>query len=119
MSVIIFVLINMSEQEASEYEYVTQRRPYNRRRAEYVDNLPEDVIPVDDYNGYQFNKYWFDVQKKRLIMRTCNNRYKIMKPTHANGTYLVVLFDVDKKPHSTSYKKLYRLMTQNIMPKRN
>ena len=80
------------------------KRVYNRREAEYIDELPENVIPINSYFAItldrlvEFNRYWYDSINSRIIMKPKRgNKFKIVKPM--NNKYhdcdFVYLFDID------------------------
>ena len=62
----------------------------NKQKPIYVDKLnSEDVIELTEYNGYQYNRYYFDVKDEKLYLFT-RNKYKLIKPFNndaAMGVY--------------------------------
>jgi len=95
----------------NQYEYATTRKQYARRKAEFISELPDNCFDIEEYNGFQLNRYYWDPENKRLIMKT-RGKYKIVNPTKTNGLYTVVLCDINNQPHTTSYKKLYHELIQ-------
>jgi len=89
------------------YEYKAERKQYMRQKSEFIDQLPnENIFTIDGYKEFDLDRYWWDSQAKRLIMKT-RGRYKYVNPTKTNGLYIVVLIDSNGKSHTCSYKKLY------------
>ena len=78
----------------------------NKQKAEYVDKLnSENVIELTEYNGYHYNRYYFDVKEEKLYLFT-RNKYKLIKPFNNGLMDLVSLIDVSYKNHACSYNKL-------------
>ena len=76
--------------------------------AEYVDKHNcENVIELTEYNGYQYNRYYFDVKDEKLYLFT-RNKYKLIKPFNNGLMNIVSLIDVSYKNHACSYNKLIR-----------
>ena len=79
-----------------------------RQKAEYVDKLiSENIIELEKYNGYEFNRYYFDTKEEKLYLYT-RNKYKLIKPFNNGFINLVSLIDVHGKSHLCSYNKLIR-----------
>ena len=80
----------------------------NRQKNEYVDKLnSENVIELTEYNGYEYNRYFFDVKEEKLYLFT-RNKYKLIKPFNNGLMDIVSLIDVSYKQHACSYNKLIR-----------
>ena len=78
----------------------------NKRKPIYVDKLnSENVIELTEYNGYKYNRYYFDVKEEKLYLFT-RNKYKLIKPFNNGLMDLVSLKDVSYKNHACSYNKL-------------
>jgi len=92
------------------FEYIPERKQYNRHKQEFIDRLPDNVYEIQEYQGYRLDRYYWDIDNKKLIIYT-RNRYKIVNPTKNGNLYVVVLNDVDGKNHSCSYKKLYQILS--------
>ena len=81
----------------------------NGRDVNYVQNLPDDVIVVNQYRNYHFNGYYFanDVFYKN----TGNGNYRIV-PWHYNqstNNYSVMLTDENTIQRCISRRVFYRL----------
>ena len=78
----------------------------NKQKPIYVDKLNlEDVIELTEYNGYQYNIYYFDVKEEKLYLFT-RNKYKLIQPFNNGLMDIVSLVDVSYKNHACSYNKL-------------
>lgn len=89
-------------------ENTSQRKPYNRRKAEYVNELnTEDLIQLVEYNGHQFDRYYFDLKTDTLYLLT-RNKYKVVKPILVGKLLVVSLKTTSGKNINFSYKKLLR-----------
>ena len=79
-----------------------------RQKAEYVDKLNgENLIELTSYNGYELNRYYFDLKEEKLYLFT-RNKYKLVKPFFNGFIHLVSLIDSTGKAHACSYNKLIR-----------
>ena len=80
----------------------------NKQKPIYVDKLnSENVIELTEYNGYEYNRYYFDVKDEKLYLFT-RNKYKLIKPFNNGLMNIVSLIDVSYKQHACSYNKLIR-----------
>ena len=78
----------------------------NKQKPIYVDKLnSENVIELTEYNGYKYNRYYFDVMDEKLYLFT-RNKYKLIQPFNNGLMDLVSLVDVSYKNHACSYNKL-------------
>ena len=50
----------------------------NYSKPEFIDELPENVFEIKYDNMYnsQFNRYWFDVDNNRIIMKPIRGKNK-------------------------------------------
>ena len=59
-------------------------KKFNKSKSEYINELPENVFEIKYYDNMfnsQFNRYWFDVDNNKIIMRDKrNNKFKIVHP---------------------------------------
>ena len=78
----------------------------NKQKPIYVDKLnSENVIELTEYNGYKYNRYYFDVKEEKLYLFT-RNKYKLIQPFNNGLMDIVSLVDVSYKNHACSYNKL-------------
>ena len=84
----------------------------NKQKPIYVDKLnSENVIELTEYNGYKYNRYYFDVKEEKLYLFT-RNKYKLIKPFNNGLMDVVSLGDVSFIHHACSYSKLIRELKQ-------
>ena len=92
----------------------TTKKKYTKQISEYIDELPENVIPINSYvsccNGIlEFNRYWYDPINSRIIMKPKRgNKFKIVKPMNDkyHDRVFVTLFDVNNRQNWVNYEKL-------------
>jgi len=97
----------------SEYDYVKWHKQYSRRKAEFIDALPGDAIKLEEYNGFELDRYYYSESLDKLIMFT-RGRYKVVNPTKYNDSYSVVFVDINDQHHTCSYKKFYKQIQELI-----
>jgi len=84
-------------------------KQYNRNTPEYIDELPKDVFEMTKVLGYEFDRYWIDLNKCRIIMKPKKlNKYKVIKPYYDkwNNTYYFNPIDVNGIAHHWRYYDL-------------
>ena len=80
----------------------------NRNKPEYIDKLPNNTFEIKYYdNMFQplFNRYWFDVDNNRIIMKDKrNNKFKIVNSMKdkQNETF-AILFDINGNKAFVNY----------------
>ncbi len=80
----------------------------NKQKGEYYQKLnSENIIELQNYNGYEFNRYYFDTKEEKLYLYT-RHKYKLIKPFFNGLLHIVSLIDVEGKSHLCSYNKLIR-----------
>ena len=84
---------------------------YFQQENEYLGIMPADVVQIDSYRGFEFEKYYFDPEDQRILMITRNNRIKIMKPNPSEQR--IALQDIDLKVHKYSYRALIEYCNDN------
>lgn len=92
----------------SHSDNLKQRKKYNRQKAEYIDKLnTENLYQLENYNGHEFNRYYFDMKTETLYIFT-RHKYKIVKPTLNGKMWIVSLNTTSGKNVTCSYNKLIR-----------
>ena len=89
-------------------------KKHNVREPEYIDSLPENIIPITKYQAYseivfEFNRYWWDPINSSLIMKPKRmKRFKIVKPINDKNHVCdyVYLFDVNNNRIWVNYDRL-------------
>ena len=87
---------------------------YRKQISEYVSKLPENSIKIDDYNGIELDRYYYDTDSEQLYLQTVtkNVRYKLIKPSLHNNLLAVNLVDVNGKCYGRSYSKMINDLKQ-------
>ena len=76
------------------------------QKNEYLDELPEDAELIEEYNGHQFDRYFYDIWDEKILMITKSDKIKVVKP-YAHGNMSVVgFFDTRNIRRYISYNKL-------------
>ena len=79
---------------------------------EYIDKLPDSAIELVEYNWFEFalGKYYFDYNTHRIIMRTRDNRFKLVNVKSGK----ITLRDIDGIGRTWSLKNFVREMLKRI-----
>ena len=64
----------------SQSENVKNQVKRDIQVAEYLDELPNHVIEIAEYNNFEFQDYYFDHENSRILKRMKNGKIKIIKP---------------------------------------
>ena len=93
---------------------IKNRDKYQKQKSEFVSELPENSIKIDDYNGIELDRYYYDTDSERLYLQTVtkNVRYKIIKPSLNKNLLTVYLVDVNGKCYGRSYPKMINDLKQ-------
>ena len=78
-----------------------------KRTPQYLDELPENVIQIDEYCGRKFDRYFYDAEEERILMKTTTGKIKVVNDAVKNSKY-ITMADVDNKPRSCMYSKLIK-----------
>ena len=92
---------------------MTNRVKYVQQQHEYVDELPDTAAELVSYGGYSYDRYWYDYDTDRIIVRTCN-RFKYVNVTSSGSHKAVHLFDVFGNGHVCGWNKLVRTMYDRV-----
>ena len=98
----------------SQSENIKNRDKYQKQQCEYISKLPENSIKIDDYNGIELDRYYYDTDSEKLYLQTVtkNVRYKIIKPSLNKNLLTVYLVDVNGKRYGRSYPKMINDLKQ-------
>ncbi len=97
----------------SHSENQRNRAPYTKQANVYIDELPESAIELEEYNGFKYNRYWFDHETDDLIMYTCN-RFKIVNYSISGIGYIYSICDSNDVWHTIRRKKFLTEMYKRI-----
>ena len=82
--------------------------------AEYIDELPNHVIEIAEYNNFEFKDYYFDHENSRIIKRLKSGKLKIVKPKLFGHVLRIGLYCTQKKNRTFGYNKLIRVLTEGV-----
>ena len=80
-----------------------------KKAPQFLDKIPDDAIQIDEYGGRQFDRYYYDHENERILMRTTTGKIKVMKESK-----FITMSDVNRNPMSSSYKKLIEFLKKAI-----
>ena len=80
---------------------------------QYLDELPETVLQIDEYCGKQFDRYFYDYDEERVLMRTATGKIKVVNDTIKNSKY-ITMSDVSGNPKSCIYSKLIKFLNNAL-----
>ena len=95
--------------------YKNSVRPttYKYQTPENLDELPPDSELIDEYNDYEFDRYYYNIWDEQIYMETMSGRIKVVKP-YMDGNQLRVNFtDINSKKRRFGYKKLINFLKHN------
>ena len=95
--------------------YKNSIRPtsHNFQKSEYLNDLPPDSELIDEHNGYEFDRYYYNIWDERIYMETKNGRIKVVKPYLRRDRLMVTFFDINDKKVQFSYNNLIDSMKHN------
>ena len=85
----------------------------NRQKSEYLDELPPDAELIEEYNDYEFDRYFYDLWEERIVMETKSKRIKILKPFQNGKVLCINLYDTNGKKRNFGYNKLIDYLKHN------
>ena len=84
------------------------RTSYNGIENEYVDEISDEAIVVDEYSGHQFNDYYYHddvfyffngVQYRKLYINQMKNEYLYVNLKDVDGKKVKIMYSKFKKIH--------------------
>ena len=97
---------NRSNNKLDNLEWIThsdnlkQREKFTRRKFEFIDELPTTAEQLDKYKDIEYDRYWFDYNSEKLIIKAKNGRYRYVNFSDNRGKLQAALTDKDGKTHS-------------------
>ena len=92
----------------SQSENIRNCNKPNRNESEYLNEFPELTIEIAEYNGYDFDGYYYDYENNRIIRELNSGKIKVVKP-YVHGNRMEISFcDIDRKYRQFHYNKLIR-----------
>ena len=63
----------------------------SKKTLQYLDELPENVLQIDEYDERKFDRYFYDYDEERILMKTANGKIKVVNNTIKNSKYIQCL----------------------------
>ena len=85
-----------------------------RKDSEYLQEIPETAMRIEEYNNIELNRYWYDPIDEKLYMKTTMEDYhwKVIKPYWNAKVLQFNLTDVDGKQRSCNWFKFVQEMSE-------
>ena len=84
------------------------RKTSNVRESEYLEEFPELTIEITEYNGFDFDGYYYDYEHNRIIKEKDSGKIKVIKPIMVGNNRRIALTDIKRKCRTFAYKKFIR-----------
>jgi len=97
----------------SRSENNKNRNSFKMPEIEYVDEIPDTAIPLDEYNGFEYDRYWFDYDSERLIVHS-RNRFKFVNISHNGNRSRMIICDINGRRHTIGWKKFFQEMMDRV-----
>ena len=76
--------------------------------------LPDTAVELVEYNGFEFDRYWFDYACNGLIIST-RNKFKYINVAYdGNNSGIFHLRDINGRWHTWRWKSFYREMMNRV-----
>ena len=104
--------------EVSNLEWISRsnnrrdRQPYHKHPIEYLEDLPDNVYPLELYNNIRYDRYLFDYDSKRLIMYD-EKRFHYVN-LFGQRTKSCTIKDVNGNWHTIGWKKFCEAIMKEI-----
>lgn len=94
----------------TQSENIKKRAPYSQQQHQYLSELPPNVIPLGDYDGCTYSRYWIcdDNLIMKLARASKRGAYKYVNATpYRNGDHsMVTLYDDNGTKHMKGLSKI-------------
>ena len=74
-----------------------------KQSPEFIDELPENVHQINEYNGAIYNRYYYDYVNEKIILKTESKKFKIIKSSPSRKQF--TLYDINGERHLYCEKK--------------
>ena len=98
----------------SQSRNIRLAKPAVKQVNEYLEEMPDNIIEITEYNDREICDYYFDIDNERILKVKNNGRIKIIKPCSNGEVLLISMTDIHKKRFCVSYNKLIRTMKKII-----
>ena len=83
-----------------------------RQQSTYLEKLPDNVVQIDEYKNFQFERYYYDRDNNRIIMITKDNNIKVVKPMPKDQR--IVMTDIYYHDHKFTFKNVIEFCDNNF-----
>lgn len=97
----------------SHSDNLKDRSSWKKKEIENIDSLPPNAYHIEEYNGFTYNRYWFDKENMKLIIYT-KGKYRIVNPSGYGNNKLITLTDSNGLHHTVSYKKFVNSVMNSL-----
>ena len=103
---------NRLNNHISNLHWVSQKENANNTKrtiytkGEFLDEMPKNIIQIEEYNEYEFDRYFFDIDEARIIMTLNNGKIKVVNPYKDGHRVRITFYDINKKSVKFGYNKL-------------
>ena len=101
----------------SQSENIKNQTKRDMQVPEYLDELPNHVIEIAEYNNFEFKDLYFDHENLRILKRVRGGKIKIIKPKLFGNVLRIGLYCVHKKNRTFGYNKLIRVLSEGVESK--
>jgi hypothetical protein len=98
---------------ATAKENADNKTLVKQNTAKYLDDLPEKVHEIEEYQDYEFDRYYYDYEKHRILMKTITGKIKVVHPYKHGNRIRISLFDINKKHVQFSYNRIMSYLIEN------
>ena len=107
-----------TDNTVSNLRWVTPREnsknsnKYKTHKYEYLDEFPEMTIEIAEYNGFDFDEYYYDLENNRIIKQQNTGKIKVIKPFVDGNVMRICLIDINRTRRKFHYDKLIRTIRE-------
>ena len=98
----------------SPSENCRNRRTRVQYQSEFLNELPPNLMEITEYNNFEFNNYFYDIDNERIIKVQDNERIRVVKIFCDGESQQIYLRDINNNKHMWHYNKFIRQMKSII-----
>ena len=83
-----------------------------RQEIEYLEQMPDKVYEIKEYNGLKFKNYFFDYENDRLLKLQNSGKIKLIKPE--TRVHRLGMIDINGEYHKYCIKKFFSKLKSMI-----
>ena len=89
-------------------ENAMKKNKHRTQHSEYLDEFPEHTIEISEFNGYDFEELYFNIEDNRILKVMNSGRLKVIKPILHGNQLRISLIDIQNKRRYIVYEKHIR-----------